>query len=173
MRDLNRLRDGFIDVPGWEGVYRIDAWGRLKSRARGAEVLRRPQLGNRGYLFYRLSDNRHGRVENAQVHRLVAQIFIPNPDGHAIVNHKDGDKLNNSLWNLEWCTYSDNIKHAYRIGLRKPSATGKWTKFSDAQIRAARAAAELGVDVMEIAKVLGTDNTYARRIIDFGTRRSA
>ena len=47
------------------------------------------------------------------VHRLVAQAFIPNPDDCAVVNHKDGNKSNNSTENLEWCTYQDNTNHAH------------------------------------------------------------
>lgn len=55
------------------------------------------------------------------VHRLVALAFIPNPEGKQTVNHKDGDKINNTLENLEWATYSENGKHSYSVLGRKPS----------------------------------------------------
>lgn len=51
------------------------------------------------------------------VHRIVAKCFIKNTDNLPCVNHKDGNKLNNNILNLEWCTYSENTKHAYRTGL--------------------------------------------------------
>lgn len=59
------------------------------------------------------------QVETVRVHRLVAEAFIPNPNGYPIVNHKDGNKGNNDVSNLEWVTYSQNNQHAYDIGLKK------------------------------------------------------
>lgn len=56
--------------------------------------------------------------KNRLLHRLLAETFIPNPDNLPCVNHKDGNKLNNNLSNLEWCTYGDNEKHAYKTGLK-------------------------------------------------------
>jgi len=52
------------------------------------------------------------------LHRILAETFIPNPENKLCVNHKDGNKLNNDILNLEWCTHSENNKHAYLIGLK-------------------------------------------------------
>ena len=57
--------------------------------------------------------------KNHSVHRIIAKTFIPNPDNLPCVNHKDGNKLNNSVDNLEWCTHSENVKHAYDNGLER------------------------------------------------------
>ena len=71
------------------------------------------------------SIDRHGyrhcilNGKNHNIHRIIAQTFIPNPNNFPCVNHKDGNKLNNSIDNLEWCTHSDNTSHAYREGLEK------------------------------------------------------
>jgi hypothetical protein len=64
-----------------------------------------------------------------RVHRLVAEAFIPNPNGLPIVNHKDGNKQNNAVDNLEWCTRSENTLHSYKTGLQTTNRWGKVTKY--------------------------------------------
>lgn len=66
-------------------------------------------IGEHGYRYYRLSKN--GKKKMVYAHRLVAETYIPNPDNLPVVNHKDGNKLNNNVSNLEWVTYSENTKH--------------------------------------------------------------
>ena len=73
---------------------------------------------------------RHVIVNRKQknVHRLIAETFIPNPDKLPCVNHKDGNKLNNSAENLEWCTHSENTLHSFKSGLQK-RITNKYGTF--------------------------------------------
>ena len=66
-------------------------------------------IGENGYKYYRLSKNGHKKMFYA--HRLVAEYFIDNPNNFPVVNHIDGNKLNNNVNNLEWVTYSENTKH--------------------------------------------------------------
>lgn len=75
----------------------------------GASV-RKTSISNSGYLQIAFNDNR--KTVNKYVHRLVAETFIPNPDNLGEVNHKDGDKLNPSADNLEWCSREENVKHS-------------------------------------------------------------
>lgn len=70
----------------------------------------------KGYLKVQLVIQ--GRRQTFSVHRLVARHFIPNPDGKPYVNHKDGDKSNNLVSNLEWCTAKENDTHARQTGLK-------------------------------------------------------
>ena len=70
-------------------------------------------LNNRGYLSVGIKRKTH------MVHRLVAQAFIPNPENKPFVNHIDGNKLNNDVTNLEWCTCAENNAHARATGLHR------------------------------------------------------
>jgi hypothetical protein len=71
---------------------------------------------NKGY--FRTNLAKDGVNKTVKVHRVVAEAFIPNPDNLPQVNHKDGNKQNNCVENLEWCSASENQKHAFRLGLK-------------------------------------------------------
>ena len=73
-------------------------------------------IGQNGYKYYRLSKNNKKKIFYA--HRLVAEAFLENKDNLPVVNHKDGNKLNNSVDNLEWCTAKENDIHARNTGLK-------------------------------------------------------
>lgn len=68
-----------------------------------------------GYFF--VQPRKNGKPKNKPIHRLVAETFIPNPKRLPFVNHKDGNKKNNDISNLEWCTPKDNVNHAFKIGI--------------------------------------------------------
>ncbi len=77
-----------------------------------------PVLGSNGYMFVNLYSV-SGAHKMKSVHRIVAEAFLENPENKPCVNHIDGDKTNNSISNLEWCTHSENSIHAVSIGLIK------------------------------------------------------
>lgn len=106
-------------VIGHEG-YEISNYGRLRSKERKVVYkdgrvgvfkgkIMKPMLTHKGYYKYHLSSN--GYRTSKQAHRLVAEMFIPNPENKPQVNHKDGDKLNNYVDNLEWVTNEENHQH--------------------------------------------------------------
>ena len=78
-------------------------------------------VNRHGYLVFKTWQN--GRTRNHQLHRELAKTFLANPENLPCVNHKDGDKLNNHISNLEWCSYSHNNSHAYETGLKPTKST--------------------------------------------------
>lgn len=98
--------------------------GEIWSKRKNKNIAKK--LNNRGYYLVNLSIS--GKVKTYQLHRLIATAFIENPESLPVVNHKDGNKLNNRVENLEWCTHSQNVNHALKTGLAHP-AKGVHTKF--------------------------------------------
>lgn len=96
--------------------YFISNFGRLRGRT--GKILKQ-QVGKTGYYIVAIYPNgRQGKAKCLKIHRLVAQAFIPNDNFlNNIINHIDGNKLNNNVDNLEWCNCSHNTQHAYDIGL--------------------------------------------------------
>lgn len=101
-------------VPNYEGLYEVSNKGQIWSTKR--EKLISTYITNMGY--ERLYLHRNGEKERYTVHRLMMITFYPQPTyDKMIINHKDGNPLNNTLTNLEWCTYSQNTRHAIQSGL--------------------------------------------------------
>ena len=97
------------DIEGYEGLYQVSNMGRVKSlnyRRTGKEEILEGLKNTWGYLYVQLSKD--GKVKQCRINRLVAQAFLPNPDNLPIINHKDEDKCNNHMDNLEWCSHSYN-----------------------------------------------------------------
>ena len=77
-----------------------------------------------------LTDNQ-GKRKDYKIHRLVATYYLDNPSNLPIVNHKDGNKTNNHISNLEWCTYSQNCLHSYAMGFSSQSHRMTKVKIGD------------------------------------------
>lgn len=114
------MEEVWKDIPGLEGYYKCDKLGNILSlnyNKTGIQKILKPNKGDRGYYSVQLK----GKIYT--VHRLIAKTWIPNPDNLPQVNHKDENKLNNRVENLEWCTAKYNIN--YGTCIQRSSAAQK------------------------------------------------
>jgi hypothetical protein len=122
------------EIPGFDGLYFANENGQIKSADRQRKIVSngkqsfytrkgkilKPCLNSNGYYCVSISDKSQ-KERVYVVHRLVAKTFLENPENKQQINHKDGNKLNNSVENLEWATAKENIDHAFFAGLNKGS----------------------------------------------------
>ncbi len=129
-------------IPGYEELYIISNYGRIKTFGRIDRFNRKWKekylslcIDSCGYHPITLCKN--GVVKKTRIHRLVAQMFVENPHQRTNINHKDGNKINNHYTNLEWVTPKQNSDHAWKMGLigknhtrgeKHPSSKLTWSK---------------------------------------------
>ena len=135
----------------------------------------KPQPNNCGYLRVQLCNG--SEKPRFFLHRVVAEIYVPNPNGLPQVNHIDGDKLNNKASNLEWCTASQNISHSFRELGKKPnrlcggdSPSQKITQEQIIEAAQRRAGGEL---LKDIAVYLGVNRKYLGALLSGRVKRVA
>lgn len=123
MARLDEQQEEWRDIKGYEGIYQVSNIGRVKSLKRIIrrkdgriktirEIILKNNIHKSGYLEVNL--NLNGTFKTVKVHRLVAEAFIPNYNNYKEINHKDEDKSNNNVNNLEWCTSSYNANYGTR-----------------------------------------------------------
>jgi len=157
-------------IKGYEGMYEVNTFGHvcsltrvIKNGLKSTRVIKgkslKLKIDRNGYPTVTL--NKEHKAKTVRVHRLVAEAFLRKPHNYTDVNHIDGVKTNNSVYNLEYCTRSQNIEHAYKNQLRTDA------KFNPQQIRDIRTsessqralAREYNVDRNTI-KQIKTKRTY-------------
>jgi hypothetical protein len=115
------------------------------------------------HVFYK------GKRQNVPIHRLIAETFIKNTNNYPCVNHKDGNKLNNLVDNLEWCTHSQNHIHAIENGLRKTGVNAYNSKFNKEDILQIK---KLFIDKVSMQKIAKLYNVNYRTIWQIKNEKS-
>ena len=167
-------------VPGYDGRYEVSDWGRVRSLNptghQPSVIYLRPKVGRGGYHVVRLYKDKVWREFG--IHRLVLIAFVGLDADRREANHKDGDKANNHLSNLEWLTRRENHMHALKLGLKlhprqyrkrngKPEPRGvdhPTAKLSEEQVRDIKYMLRMGIGPTRIASALGINRTTINAI---------
>lgn len=161
-------------IEGYGGRYSVSNKGNIRTNAyinthaiygtaKHKEKYRQPLTGARGYLRTVLTDE-NKKQHYIQIHRLVASAFIPNPLNLPQVNHKDGNKKNNCLENLEWCTNEQNREHAMKMGLIKKRDQLPHAKIKSEEIPKIQMMLRLGNSQKKVADFYGVNQQTISKI---------
>lgn len=151
-----------VPIAGYEGIYSIypdgAVYGHKGTRRKGDFLTHKVQ---KGYHFVGLM--KQNKRKFFRINRLVAATFLPNPSNLPFVNHKDGNKSNNHISNLEWCDASHNMKHAYRLGLvSQVGEKNASAKLNPDKVALARVLRREGVMYKTIASIIGAHKETVR-----------
>lgn len=156
------------DIEGYEGLYAVSNYGRVKSLRRNTILKKRTTKD--GYIKVTLTVNY--KAKDFTVHRLVAKAFIENANAekNSTVNHIDGNKENNHFSNLEWVDRKEQLYHAYKLGLKKPMAgvDNPHHKLSEDDIRFIRSHYKRNsrdYNTVTLGKMFGVDNSIIGKVV--------
>jgi hypothetical protein len=156
------------DIENYHGLYKVSNLGRVKSFKKGKGFILKACIIPRGYLILNLYNNK--KMNAFYLHRLVAKAFIPNPENKPEVNHINGIKTDNNLKNLEWCTRSENAKHAYRMASKNGKKFGR-IKLTDWQVKKIRESYKKNIaNISEIARVFEVSHCCISNIVHYKKR---
>lgn len=142
--------------------YFVTKEGTVYSNKSGIMKPLKPSISNRGYLRVNLSDK--GKRVGVQVHRLVAETFLGNIEGMTI-NHRDGNKTNNEVTNLEVVTQKENNKHAISTGLTPLGENHSRAKISDKELKAMIKEVQGGLSTVKASKKYGLSQSYVSKVM--------
>lgn len=158
-----------VVINGTKTSYMVSRYGDVMNMSTGRTLKGCPD--RRGYIIVSIWVGR--KMYSRKVHRLVAEAFIPNPENKPTVNHKDGNKRNNRVENLEWATHQENIDHAIQTGLRDINGMKAPSNvYTDEQVHQVCKMLESGMGGREIAYKLGVSQMLPNRIKYLGKWKS-
>lgn len=143
-------------IPGLDNVYYADEFGNIYNR-KGWKLkvsyVGNPSKTSNFTRYQQITLPINKKMKNCLVHRVIAETFLPNPHNYPQVNHKDGNKSNNSVSNLEWCDSSYNQKHRfYVLGENAKGTKNGRHKLTDNEVIEIYNLMKLGMDYKDIAK---------------------
>lgn len=160
------------DIRGYEGLYQVSNTGKICSAIKSRYRVLKPIKKDNGYLCVSLSKLK--KSKRFYIHHLVMQAFPGDRPDKVDINHIDGNKANNNVFNLEYATRSENMAHARKIGLHNNFADGHYNaKLNSELVREIRWAYSVcGIGESEIAPSIGVSVRTVKDVLEYKTWRS-
>ena len=157
------------DIQGYEGLYKVSSLGRIQSnhsnkKGEGWQFLD-GSVDLKGYR--RVSLYKNNNEISKKIHRLVLEVFLPNPENKKEVNHINGNKLDKRLENLEWATLQENMAHAFKnklIPVMGGERNGQ-AKIKETDVIKIRSLYDSGTHYKQIAKMFNLSNCHIHKIV--------
>ena len=170
---MSNIEEIWKDVVGYEGIYKISNFGRVKILSRKVNVcgggvaikkekFKKIRTSYQGYLTTNL--NLNGCVKLGRIHIMVAKAFIPNPENKPFVCHKDNNKSNPNVSNLYWGTRKENTDQAVKDGLYASGENHKRSKFKNYEVSIIREAIEFGYSQAKISRYFRVSGSTISKI---------
>lgn len=154
-KKYNEALENFVDIQGYEGLYKVNNRGEVLS-VRSMKLLK---AGKNSHGYMNIALTKDGKSKTHKIHRLVAIAFIPNPNNYPYINHKDEDKTNNNVENLEWCTHKYNLNYGTAIERRSKS-------IKENPLKQRKAVIQLSLDGKLISEYRSTKEASEKTDID-------
>jgi hypothetical protein len=154
------LKQVWRNIEGCPG-YQVSSMGRVRS----PKIILQPVTDSDGYVCVSLPTGKK------RIHILVARAFLPNPNQHPIVNHKDGNKRNNTVSNLEWCDNDYNMRHAAETGLMASGERHGLAELSAAKVSMINSLYREGKTQAELARMFKVNQSTISRVLNKKTWR--
>lgn len=156
----------FVSIKGYENYYEISNYGRVRSLYNRYKMceFKKPYTRKDGYVVANLIKD--GKQTTFYLHRLVANHFIENDDINMTeINHIDGDKQNNHVDNLEWCTSQQNIIHSYKSNLSKIGFNRTSSKLTEEMVFKIPSLLKDGYSIKQISKLFNVSTTAIHHVL--------
>lgn len=158
------------DIEEFNNLYQISSYGRVRGKGRvlcNGKYLKpkylKPAFNNTGYLQIRITIDNERRIY--LVHRLVGKYFIPNTDNKLTINHKDGNKSNNHVSNLEWLSQQDNCIHAALSGLTRVGSKSHRSRLTEEEVSDIVRFSKY-LNIPQISKIMNVEYTIIHKILN-------
>jgi hypothetical protein len=151
------------NIDGYKGMYQVSSLGRIRSYQSNLPKILKQRENKRGYLYVNLSKD--SRYRSFTSHRLVANAFLGK--SNLTVNHKNGNKLNNTIENLEWVSIEDNRNHAKLNGLMARGIKNGRHKLSEIDVRLIRFKHSKGKGIRCLSREFGVSRDVITKIVNF------